>query len=180
MKSILRMFHVSCAILALLGTCSAAESVAAGKVKAVDAAKREFVLTEKSGKDRTIKLDQNVVINRGGQDGQSDLKQNDVVCVYHDANVLVWTATYILVQDGETRNWTLAHGNVKSYDHEKKELTYTDEQGKDSTFSTVDAKAFVNKMESKFESVKIGEHVMALIQKAGDRNILKSIYITRK
>jgi hypothetical protein len=168
------------ATLFLIGTLSAAESTISGKVKAIHADKREFILTDAAGKDQTIKLSDSVVINRGGKESQSDLKDGDVVCIYYEKNVLTWLATYILVQEGDSKNWTLAHGNVKNYDAEKKELTYTDDQGKDATYSMVGVKVYVNKAESKVESLKIGEHILGILQKAGDRTSLKSLIVDRK
>jgi len=160
--------------------CSGGESIIAGKVKSVDLAKQEFVLTETSGKDRTIKLDQNVVINRGGRDSSAELKVKDAVMAHCDTTAVTWTATYVLVQDGESANWSLDRGNIVKYDSESKQISYADEQGRPYQFSTTDAKLFINRVESKFESVKTGEPVLALLKKAGDRSTLKSMYVTRK
>lgn len=180
----MRLAHHICAfsvaMSALVNVTVGAESIAAGKVKSVDQAKHEFVLTESTGKDRTIKLSENVVINRAGLDGQTELKAKDTICAFCDKNAVIWTATYILVQEGESKNWTLGHGDVTAYDPEKKEITYTDDQGRPWTYSTIDVKVYINKVESKPESIKIGEHLLALLQKAGDRTTLKNIYITRK
>ena len=57
---------------------------AAGKIKGVNANKKEFVLTDSAGKDGTIKLGDNVVINRGGKESQSDLNAGDAVNVCYD------------------------------------------------------------------------------------------------
>ena len=180
MKFSTQLFGSLVVTCVLLGNVSGADSVIAGKVKGVVLEKHEFVLTENTGQDRTIKLAENVVINRGGRDFQSELKVDDIVCVYCDKNALVLTANYILVQEGESKNWTLAHGDVQSFDHEKKEITYLDDQGRDWTFSTIGVKVFVNRAESKVESIKIGEHVLALLQKAGDQTTLKSLFVNRK
>ena len=68
----------------LAGTAVAADAIAAGKVKAINADKKEFVLTDSAGKDWTIKLGDNVIINRGGKESQSDLKAGDPVNVCYD------------------------------------------------------------------------------------------------
>jgi len=183
-KQIMRSLIPAGAFIFLLLACSnvgrTAQAIVAGKVKSVDWAKHEFVVTETAGKDRLIKLDDNVFINRGGRESPRDLKSKDSVCVSCDKDAVVWTANYILVQEGDAQNWSLAHGNVERYDPEKKEVSYEDDQGRTWTFSTIDAKVYVNRVESKFESVKIGERVLALLQKSGDRNSLKNLYITRK
>jgi hypothetical protein len=170
------------AILLLLFSKSSqgAESILAGKVKTVDLAKHEFVLVETSGKERQIKLDENVVVNRGGRDGTTELKAKDAAMVHCDTSAVTWTATYILVQDGETANWSLDRGNIEKYDSESKQISYADEQGRSYRFSTMGAKLYINRVESKFESVKIGEPVLALLKKAGDQPTLKAMYITRK
>jgi len=169
---------------ALLLLCSSSarcsESIVAGKVKAVDLAKHEFVLVETSGKERVIKLDENVVINRGGRDNSTELKAKDAVMVHCDSTAVTWTAMYILVQEGESANWSLDRGNIEKYDSENKVIIYADERGRSYRYPTMDAKLFINRVESKFESIKIGEPVLVLLKKAGDRTTLKAMSITRK
>ena len=180
MKAHTGLLCVALGMFGFMEDLAAAESIAVGKIKSVELEKREFVLTDEMGKDRTVKYDEDTVINRGGRDGQSDLKVNDTVCTYYETAGLLWRANYVLVQEGESKNWSLAHGNVKSYDAEKKELTYTDDKGRNWTYSSVNVSVFINRTQSKVESVKVGERVMALLQKAGDRTTLKNLYITRK
>ena len=55
------------AILLLAGPAVAADAIAAGKVKAVNADNKEIVLTDGAGRDWTIKLGDTVIINRGGK-----------------------------------------------------------------------------------------------------------------
>ena len=56
------------ALVLLAGTSAAADAVAAGKVKTINADKKAVVLTDADGKDATFKLGDNVVINRDGKD----------------------------------------------------------------------------------------------------------------
>ena len=140
MKSMMKWMSGVAAIVLMTGVASAADTVAAGKVKSVNADKKEFVLTDVAGKDWTIKLADDVAINRGGKESPSDLKDGDTVNVAYHKGVLVWTAHYILVKEGDTKNCELARVTVKNYDADKKEFTYTDEGGKDRTFATGSAK----------------------------------------
>ena len=126
MKSFSKWFSAMAAVVLLAGPAVAADAIAAGKVKAINADKKEFVLTDSAGKDWTIKLGDNVVINRGGKESKSDLNAGDTVNVCYDKGLLTWTAHYILVQEGDTKNCELVHGTVKSYDADKKQVTFTD------------------------------------------------------
>jgi hypothetical protein len=180
MKVHLRLVGIALGVITFVGNLAAAEAVATGTVKSVDLGKREFILTDSMGKDRTVEYDEEMIVNRGGRDGQSELKTNDAICLYYEPGGLVWSANYILVQEGDTRNWSIGHGNVKSNETEKKEIAFIDDQGRKWTYSTDGVPVFVNRTKSKIESIKVGEHVMALQQKAGDRTTLKGLYITRK
>lgn len=172
-------------VLILLGlacnsNCRAADAIIAGKIKGIAVEKREFVLTDSKGTDSMIKLADNVVINRGGKDGQGELKVNDVVCVSYEKGALTPTAKYILIQEGDSKNWKLGHGDLKHYDAAKNEITYTDSEGKDFTYSTTGVKLLINRVESKFESLNIGEHLLAILQTAGDQTTLKNVVVERK
>jgi hypothetical protein len=180
MKLFRQLFGVTLGLTVLTGNLAAEESITTGKVKSIQSEKREFILTEHSGKERTVKLDENVIIHRGGREGQGELKVNDAVCVSHETNELVLTAKHILIQEGESSHWILDHGYVKSIDAEKKEIVYTDDKGVNRTYSTIDVTAYVNRAAVKVESIKNGERVLALLRKGGDQTSLKSLYVTRK
>src|SRR3984957_7328104 len=134
MKNLLMWFSAVAAVVMLAGPAVAEDAVSAGKVKGVNAEKKDFVLTDSAGKDWTIKLGDAVVINRGGKEGQSDLNGGDAVNVCYDKGPLTWTAQYILVQEGDTKKCELVHGTFKSYDVDKKQVTFTDHKEKDCTF----------------------------------------------
>src|SRR4029077_19663872 len=69
MKSFMKCVGSVVAIVLLTGAATAAGHFAAGKVKGVNADKKEFVLTGSDGKDTTFKFGENVVINRGHKEG---------------------------------------------------------------------------------------------------------------
>jgi len=180
MKSLSKWVSATVAVVLLAGTSAAAETVSAGKVKSIHADKKEFVMTDSAGKDWTFKLGDKVVINRGGKESQSDLNVGDPVNVMYSKGVLAWTAQYILVQEGDAKNWELMYGTVKSYDSDKKQLAFTDEDRKDRTIDMGDAKVKLNTNPGKIDEVKIGDHVLAIVEKAGDKLTLKSLMIERK
>jgi hypothetical protein len=102
-------------------------------------------------------------MNRGGKESKSDLKADDTVRVSYNKGLTTWTAKYILVQEGDSKKWDLAQGKFKSYDVAKKEMTCTDAQGKDITYSMGDAKVRMNMKESKVGDIKIGEQVLCIV-----------------
>jgi hypothetical protein len=171
-----------CALVAtalLAGTTMAGEAVATGKVKSINADKKEFVLTDPAGKDFTLKLGDAVVINRGGKETTSDLNAGDAVSVLYDKGVLTWTAEYILVQGGTNKNCELVHGTIKSYDPGKKQLAFAG-HAKEWTFAMGDAKVRLNMQESKADDVKIGDNAVAIVETIGDKSTLKSLMVERK
>jgi len=185
MKSISKWFGGLAVIVLLASTATSAEMIAVGKVKSVNADKKEFVLTDAANKDWTIKLGDNVVVNAGGKEGKSDLKAGDAVQVLYDKGVATWTAEYVLVQEGDTKNEWLEFGTFKGYDGDKKQFTFTDGNGKDETFALSGAKARMSqgngKLEDfKIEDAKIGDKVLAIVDRTGDKSTLKSVIIRRK
>lgn len=168
------------AVVLLAGPVAAADVVAAGKVKAINADKKEFVLTDAAGKEAKYKLGDTVIINSGGKETKSDLNVGDMVNVCYDKGLLTWTVHYILVQEGDSKNWELVRGSVKSYDADKKQLAFTDAAGKESTFAMGDAKVRLNKEASKVEDIKIGDHALAIVEKKGDKATLRSLMVDRK
>jgi hypothetical protein len=180
MKSYAKWLGAVVAVVLLAGTSAAADAIAAGKVKTINANKKEVVVTDDAGKDLKFKLGANVVINRGGKESKSDLNVGDAVNVLYDKGVLTWTARYFLVQEGDTKNCELMHGTFKGYDVGKKHVSFTDAAGKDVTFPMGDARVRLNMKDSKVEDVKIGDHTLAIVEKVGDKVTLKAVMIERK
>jgi hypothetical protein len=175
MMSVMKWVSVAAVIGFLAGSATAANDLAAGKVKSVNADNKEFVLTDSTGKDFTIKLGDNVVINRGGKESPSDLKADDAVSVCYEKGLRTWTAHYILVKEGDTKDCQLVEGTFKNYDPDKKTFTFTDSQGKDWTNAMGDSKVRLNKQDSKIENVKIGDTVLAIVEQIGDKTTLKCV-----
>jgi hypothetical protein len=180
MKCLSKWVSAVAAIALLAGSAQAADAVAAGKVKSVNADGKKLVVTDAAGKDLTFKLGDNLVINRGGKESKSDLNAGDTVNVLYDKGVLTSTAHYVLVQEGASKNWTLVCGSVKSYDAGKKQLAFTDEHGKAWTFAMGDAQVRLNQADGKVEDVKIGERAFAIVERRGDTATLKSLRVERK
>ena len=180
MKRISQWLCALGAFVVLAGPAMASDAIAAGKIKAVNAEKKDIVLTDSDGKDWTIKLGDNVVINRGGKESQSDLNAGDPVNVCYDKGLLTWTAHYILVQEGNTKDCELVHGTVKNYDVDKKQVTFTDHRDKNWTFPMGDAKVRLNREDSKIQDLKIGDSALAIVEKTGDSTTLKCLMVERK
>jgi hypothetical protein len=106
-------------IIFLASPAIAADGIAAGKIKSIDADKKAFVVTDAAGRDNTFKLGDNVMINRGGKESKNNLNAGDPVNICYDKGVLNWTANYILVQEGDSKNCALMHGTFKGYDDDK-------------------------------------------------------------
>ena len=163
MKVFTQSLCAMAAFVLLAGPTVAAEAVAAGKVKGVNAEKKEFVLTDREGKDWTIKLGDTVVINRGGKESQSDLNAGDPVNVCYEKGLFTWTANYILVQEGDTKDCTLV--TAPSRITMSEQVTFTDHQDKDWTFPMGNAKVRLNRADSKIENIKIGDRALAIVEK---------------
>jgi hypothetical protein len=183
MMSFSKWFSAVAAIVLLAGPSAAADAILAGKVKAINADKKTFVVTDAAGKDHSLKFDENVTINRGGKDSKNDVKAGDPVNVCHDNGVLTWTAHYILVQDGDTKNCVLVRCTVKSYDAGKKQITFTDTADKkDWTFGMGGAKVRLNGQDNKVENLKIGDDAVAIIDRTEgvEKGTLNSMLAWRK
>ncbi len=179
MKCLLKWIVVVAVVGLLAGSARAENSLTAGKVKSVNADNKEFVLTDNTGKDFTIKLADDVVINRGGAEGATGLKTDDSVHICYEKGVQALTAHYILVKEGDTKDCQLVDGTFKSYDADRKEFTFTDAQGKDWTHPMGDARVRMNMQDSKIENVKNGDHTLAVVEQVGDKRTVKAVMIHR-
>jgi hypothetical protein len=180
MKCLSKWLSASAVVVLLAGTAAAADSISRGKIKAVNADKTEVVLTNAADKDGTFKLGDDVVINRAGKESKSDLAVGDVVNIFYDKGATTSTARYVLVQDGDTKNFELMYGSVKSYDADKKGLAFTDGAGKEWTFTLGDAKVRLNKQDAKIGDVKIGDKALVIVDRTGDKSTLKCVMAEHK
>jgi hypothetical protein len=167
------------AIALMASTVAAADTVASGKVKSINADNKTFVLTDAADKDHTFHFGDKLVVNRAGKESQSNLKTGDAINVCYDPGILTWTAHYILVQEGTSKTCELIHGNVKGYDADKKELSFTDSVKKDSTYAMGKAMVRVNMTDAKIESVKIGDHALLIVDTVKGTPILQSVMVQR-
>jgi len=167
------------AVVVFAGLVAADDSLIAGKVKLVNAEKKEFVLTDGANKDHTFNFGDQVVINRGGKESPSDLKADDLVSICYHKGTLAWTAHYILVKEGDTKDYQLMNGSFKNYDPDKKTFTYTDRDGKDWTYPMDGAKVRLNMQASKIEDLKIGDSTLVVVEEIGDKRILKDLMVSR-
>ena len=179
MKYLTKWLSATLAIALMASTAAAADTVASGKVKSINADNKTFVLTDSADKDFTFKLGDNLVVNRAGKESKSDLKAGDAINVCYDKGIIKWTAHYILVQEGTSKNSELIHGNVKSYDADKKELTFTNEVKKDSTYSMGKAMVRLNMEDTKIENVKIGDHALLIVNTVEGKSTLRSVMVER-
>jgi Cu/Ag efflux protein CusF len=171
------------ALLAVLSNPAlAADAVARGKIKSIEANKKEFVLTDMNGKDWTFTLGDHFTISRGEKEGKfEELKSNDDVSIAYDKGITKYTATYILVHEGANKNAELGRGSVKTFDADKKQLVLTDPNGKDWTFTIAnDAKVRVNDKDSKVSDLKLGDKVTVVFDKKGDEMTARDLCADRK
>ena len=133
-----------------------------------------------SDKDHTFKLGDHLVVNRSGKESKSDLKAGDPISVCYDKGILSWTAHYILVQEGTAKDSELIRGNVKGYDAETKELSFTNEAKTDATYSVGKAMVRLNMEDTKIENIKIGDHALLIVNTVkGGTPTLQSVMVDR-
>jgi Cu/Ag efflux protein CusF len=174
-----KWFSATAAIALMVGTATAADTVSNGKVKSINADAKTFVVTDGADKDHNFTFSDKLVVNRAGKESNSDLKAGDSISVCYDKGLIHWTAHYILVQEGAAKSSELVRGNIKSYDAAKKELTFTNEVNKDSTYPVGTAKVRFNMGDSKIEDVKIGDHALLIVNMADGKATLQSVMVDR-
>lgn len=180
MKSLMKWIGTAAMVVLMAGAATAADTLIAGKVKSVDAERKEFVLVDGREKDQTIKFGDEVVIHREGKEVASGLKPGDLVTVCYHRGTLTWTAHYILVKAGDTKDFNLMRGSFKSYDAEKKTFTYTDADGKDWTYALNGSKVRLNMVASTIQDIKIGDTILAVIDGNGEKRTLQDLMVSRK
>jgi len=162
------------------GSASAANVLSTGTIKSVNADKREFVLTDGSGKDATFKLGVDAVINRGGREGTGELRADDLVSVCYAKGDLKSTVHYVLVTEGVAKEWKLVHGTFKNYNADRNEFINTEMGGKDKTYSMGAATVRLNMNHSRIEDIKIGDDTLVIVKPIGDKMSLSALMVSRK
>src|SRR5262249_41902892 len=114
---------LSFALLAgLTAQASAAEATARGKIKSIEAEKKQFVLTDLNGKDWTFTLADNATIRSADREGKfTDLKAGDDVSIVYDKGIVQFTANYILSHQGDNKGLEVGCGSLKHFDADKKQ-----------------------------------------------------------
>ena len=179
MMRLTKWLSATLAIALCASSASAADTVAGGKVKSINPDNKTFVLTDSANKDFTFKFGDNLTVNRAGKESKTDLKTGDAISVGYDKGILTWTAHYILVQEGTAKNSELIRGNVKSYDPAKKELTFTNEDKKDSIYPMGTAAVRLNMADMPIGNVKIGDHALLIVDKVDGKSTLHSMMVDR-
>jgi Cu/Ag efflux protein CusF len=179
MMCLTKGFSATLAIALLASTAAAADTVASGKVKSINADNKTFVLTDAANADFTFKLGDHLVVNRAGKESKSNLKSGDAISICYDKGAFTWTAHYILVQEGTAKNCELIRGNVKGYDADRKELTFTNEVKKDSTYSMGKAMVRLNMADAQIENVRIGDHALLIVDTVDGKSTLHSVMVDR-
>jgi hypothetical protein len=166
MKCFSTWFGALAAVVMLAGQASATDAIFVGKVKTVNAEKKTCVLTDAAGKDHTFALDASLLINRAGKESKNDLKEGDAVQVCYDKGVTKSNAHYIVVQEGDSKNWTLTRATFKGFDAGAKQITFTDTaDSKDVTFAMGDARVCLNGEPAKMAGITIGNSAMAIVDR---------------
>jgi hypothetical protein len=167
------------AMVLLAGSVAATDTVAGGKVKSVNADNKTFVLTDSANKDFTFQYGDKLVVNRAGKEGKTDLKTGDAINICYDKGETQFTAHYILVQEGNSKNCELVRGNVKGYDAVKKELTFTNEGKKDSTYAMGGASVRFQMIDHKIENVASGDPALLIVDLIDGKSTLESVMVDR-
>jgi Cu/Ag efflux protein CusF len=178
MMCLTKWISATMAIALVAGSAAAADTTVGGKIKSINAENKTFVVTME-GKDNTFAFDDALVVNREGKETKSDLKAGDAISVCFDKGLVTWTAHYVLVQEGTFKNCELSEGIVQGYDPEKKELNFTNHSKQTSVYSLGNAPVRLNMGDSKIEEVKIGDHVLLIVDNADGKTTLRSVMVKR-
>jgi len=159
-----------------------AEATARGKIKSIEAEKKQFVLTDLAGKDWTFTLGDNAIVRSAEKEAKfNDLKVGDDVSIVYDKGIAKFTANYILNHQGDTKGLEVGYGSLKHYDADKKQLVITDPNGKDWTFRMGDdAKIRLSDKEAKPADLKLGDKVTVVFAKEGNDFTAQDIHADRK
>jgi hypothetical protein len=169
-------------LVGLTAQARAAEATARGKIKSIEAEKKQFVLTDLNGKDWTFTLADNAVVRSADKDTKfTDLKAGDDVSIVYDKGVTQFTAQFILNHQGDTKGLEVGFGALKHFDADKKQLVLTDPNGKDWTFRVDDdAKVKLSDKEAKPTDLKLGDRLTVVFEKKGNDMDVKDIHAMRK
>jgi len=169
-------------LVGLTARACGAEATARGKVKSIEAEKKQFVLTDLNGKDWTFTVADNTIFRSAEKEAKfNDLKPGDDVSIVYDKGITQFTAQYILNHQGDTKGLEVGYGALKHYDADKKQLVLTDPNGKDWTFQmSDDAKIRLSDKEAKPADLKLGDRATVVYEKKGNDMMVHDVYALRK
>lgn len=180
MKYLTKWIFATLAAALMVGGAAAADTIASGKVKSIDADAKTFVLTDSENKDHSFRIGDKLVVNRAGEESKGGLKAGDAINVCYEDRNTPWVSHYILVQEGDSKGCELVRGKVKGYDAEKKELTFTSDAKVSTTYPMGEAKVSFNRADAKIENVKIGDAALLIVHTADGKSTLKNIMVDRE
>jgi Cu/Ag efflux protein CusF len=169
-------------LVGLTARACGAEATARGKIKSIEAEKKQFILTDLNGKDWTFTVGDNALVRSADKEAKfTDLKAGDDVSIVYDKGVTQFTANYILNHQGDTKGLEVGYGSLKHFDADKKQLVLTDPNGKDWTFLMEDgAKIKVSDKEAKPADLKLGDKLTVVYEKKGNDLAVQDILANRK
>jgi Cu/Ag efflux protein CusF len=169
-------------LVGLTARACGAEATARGKVKSIEADKKQFILTDLNGKDWTFTVADNTIIRTADKETKlADLKPGDDVSIVYDKGVTQFTANYILNHQGDTKGLEVGFGALKLFDPDKKQLVLTDPNGKDWTFRMADdAKVRLSDKEAKPADLKLGDKLTVVFEKKGNDLTVQDVHAMRK
>jgi hypothetical protein len=169
-------------LVGLTARACGAEATARGKIKSIEAEKKQFVLTDLNGKDWTFTLGDNLVIRTADKEGKfADLKAGDEVSIVYDKGITQYVANYILNHQGDSKGLEVGYGSLKHFDADKKQLVLTDPNGKDWTFKVGDdAKIRLSDKEAKPADLKLGDKMTVVYSKQGNDMTVQDVLANRK
>jgi Cu/Ag efflux protein CusF len=159
-----------------------AEATARGKIKSIEAEKKQFILTDLNGKDWTFTLADDTIIRSGDKEAKfTDVKPGDDVSIVYDKGLTQFAAKYILDHQGDTKGLEVGFGSLKTFDPDKKQLVLTDPNGKDWTFKMADdAKVRLADKEAKPNDLKLGDKMTVVYTKQGNDLTVQDVHANRK
>ena len=167
------------AIALMASTAAAADTVASGKVKSINADNKTFVLTDSADKDHTFKLGDNLVVNRAGKESKSDLKAGDAVNVCYDKGLLHLDGPLHPRAGRHVQGLRADSRQRQRLRRGQEDLTFTNEAKKDSTYSMGKALVRVNMEDAKIDNVKIGDHALIIVDTVKGTPTLRSVMVDR-
>jgi len=169
-------------LVGLTARACGAEATARGKVKSIEAEKKQFILTDLNGKDWTFTVADNTTFRSADKEAKfNDLKPGDDVSIVYDKGITQFTAQFILNHQGDNKGLEVGYGALKHYEADKKQLVLTDPNGKDWTFQMGDdAKIRLSDKEAKPADLKLGDRVTVVYEKKGNDMMVHDVLAMRK